>query len=145
MVVEPLDQALGFGVAGLADDHLRAEHATERLATEGRLGAAGSPPPDRAFAVPDQHQRYRAEGPEVLPPAGVEVLGMAGRDQHRRGPPGVPTHHREHRQQLGRGPDLAVPDRELDVGNQKSHWAISPAAYVVREAGPVAGRPGAGR
>ena len=56
--------------------------------------------------------------------------GISTADSHRE----YPGDHRQHRQPLRR-PDLPEPDRQRDVGNQKSHCAISPAAYAVRLAG----------
>ena len=125
IVVEPFHQALGLRVGRLADDHLRAQRAAERLTLRGQLGPAGPPPAHRALPVPHQHPRRRAQLGNHPPPAGIQILSAPRRHQHRGGEPGVTAHHGQHRQQLRR-PGLAEPDRQLDVGNQKSHCATSP-------------------
>ena len=133
--MEPFDQALGLGIAGFADQHLRAQRPAERLAFRGQLGLPCPPPPDRALAVPDQHPRHRTQRRKMLPPPGIQVLGGAGRDQHRRRPPRISADHRQHRQLRSAVRTCPNPTGTSTSGNQKSHWAISPATYVVRAAG----------
>lgn len=96
-------------------------------------GPPWPPPPDRTFTVPHQHPRSGTHHSNMLPPNGIEVHDAARRDQHRAGPPRIPTPSSTLLR--GRGPDLAVSDGTTTSGNQKSHCAISPARQVVRDAG----------
>ena len=130
----PFDDPFRLRVGGLADHHLRAQRAAERLAVTGQLRPPGPPPADRALAVPDQHPRYCPQPADVLPPAGEQV---------RCGAVGISTaiSQREYAHTMVRTGSCAglrtrpQPAGMVTGGNQKSHWAISPAAYAVRDAG----------
>ena len=133
--MEPLDQPLGLRVPGPADQHLRRQGPAETLTVGGQLAALTAPPPDRALPVPHQDPRDRPEGVDQLPPAGEQVLSSPGRDQHRRRPPRVPGHHRQHRQRRRRA-GLPEPDRHLDVGEPEVTLGDL-ARYVARSRGRV--------
>jgi hypothetical protein len=113
--VSSLDDPFCFRIPRPQHQHLRREGAAEGLALDGELVAAAGVLTDRTLTVPDQHPRHRAQPGQVNPPAAVEVLRAAGRDQPREQHPRIPAHHRQHRQLLG-GARLTAPDRQLDVG-----------------------------
>jgi hypothetical protein len=56
-----------FRFARFEHHHLGAQHTAERLTVAGHFGAPGPPPPDRAFAVPDQGARHRPQRVDQLP------------------------------------------------------------------------------
>ena len=131
----PLDDPFRLGISGLADHHLRAQGAAERLAVAGQLRPAGPPPADRALAVPDQHPRHRPQPGDELPPAGEQVRGACGSGSAPRSASGS-----THGTMVSTGSCAGLRTRPhpagmVTGGNQKSHWAISPAAYAVRDAG----------
>ena len=72
--METLDQALGFRIAGFADQHLGGQDAAKCMACRGEFGLACPPPPDRAFAVPHQNPWHGTQHRKMLPPAGIEVF-----------------------------------------------------------------------
>ncbi len=97
VVVETFDQPLGFGITGFTDPHFGGQGAAEGMACRSQFRLARPPPPDRALAVPHQHPWNGAQRRKMLPPPGIQVFGGACRDQQRRGPPRIPTHHGQHR------------------------------------------------
>ena len=116
VVVEPLDHPLGLRVGRLADvDPARpAPRGTPGSPRSARLRRARH----RPTAPSPSQTSNRGTAPRFakqLPPAGIEVLGLPGRHQHRGHPTGVAADHGQHRQ-LPRGPGLAEADRQLDVG-----------------------------
>ena len=144
IVVEPFHQALGFRVGRLADDHLRAQHAAERLtlARSARSGgpATGRPRPPRPTPTPAAPRPAAAISRHQ--PA-YRSSARPGRHQHRGGEPGIAAHHGQHRQQLRR-PGLAEPDRQLDIG--KPEVALRDLPSGIRRPdwpGPAADTPAA--
>ena len=126
--MRPLDQPLRLGIGGLADHHLGPQRAAERLALGRSARAPGPPPADRALPVPDQHPRHRPEPGDELPPAREQVRRGAGRDQHA---PSASANTRSTMVSTGSCAGLRTcphPTGTVTGGNQKSHWAISPAA-----------------
>ena len=121
-VVEPLHQPLRFRVPGPADIHAGGHRAAERLALRGQLAAPPAPPADRALA------RSRPTSPRTGPPRAARA-------------PAAPRPHREYPHTIvSTGSCFADrtfpnPAGTCTGGNQKSHCAISPAAYTVRDAG----------
>ena len=132
--MSPLDQPLRLRVGGLADHHLRPR--VPRNAWQSPV-SSGRPARHRPIAPSPSQTSTRGTAPSAadqLPPAREQVLCPPGRDQQRHQPAGVRAHHGQHRQ-LRRLAHQPAARREVTGGNQKSHWAISPAAYAVRDAG----------
>ena len=107
--------------------------AAKGLAIRSQLGLTRPPPPDRTLAVPDQHPGHCAQRRKMLPPTSIEILSGGWGST-----PPTPSANSRRSSSVPVNAlrcGLAEPDRDLDSGNQKSHWAISPATYAVREAG----------
>ena len=145
--MEPLHQPLRLRIPRLADIHPGGQRAAEALALDGQLDPAAAPPPDGAFPVPHQQLRHRAQRLDLGPPPGEQVLraprGTSSAQAHREYPHTI----------VSTGSCFAVrtcpnPAGTTASGNQKSHCASSPAAYLVRDAGSAgkyAGRSSATR
>ena len=127
VVMGPLDQPLGLRVGGLADHHLGPQRAAERLALGGQLGPArpatgrSRPPrPTPAPAAPPPARRSAATSPRTGPPRCRDGISTAS--SHRAYPVIIVS--------TGSCAGLRTcpqPTGTVTGGNQKSHWAISPA------------------
>ena len=76
IVMCPFDDALMFRFGRLAPP-LWCPAPRGTPGSPRQLGPTRPPPPDRAFAVPDQGARHRAKSADQLPPAGEQILRTA--------------------------------------------------------------------
>ena len=116
--------------------HLGRQRAAERLALRGQLGAAaaatGRPRPHRPRPTPAAPHPARsischqpANKSSALPRSGSAPPTASASTPSPSSAPAAASPC---------GPDRTRPAPDIG-GNQKSHWAISPATYAVRDAG----------
>ena len=105
---------LASGSRRLADEHLRAQHAAERLTLLGQLRLpAAAPPADRALAVPHQHPRHRAQPAAAATSRRTGPRRVRVGTSTRRQPPRIAGDHVSTGSCFG-GAGLPEPDRQLD-------------------------------
>ncbi len=84
VAVGPLDEALGFGVAGLADDDTHAERSPEPLERLGQVRPTVVARHQRRLVVIDAAARHTTEIEEAPEVPAEDVMGLARRDHPRR-------------------------------------------------------------
>ena len=88
--MKALDEPLGFGVAGLAHDHLGGHRSAKRLTGRSQLGHPRPPPPDRALTIPDEHPRHPRNTERCCHQAAYKSwalrLGISSAEAHREYP-----------------------------------------------------------
>lgn len=116
IAVPPLDQALGFRIAGWGELDPDPERPGERRSLAGEPAGA----PDRGLPVPDQDTGTASPALQDLPHPGQNVPSLAGRDHHRVRDPGITTGHRQHRQHPSDPASVGAQDM-LDGASPSDH------------------------